>query len=143
MTTKVGRNKLCPCGSGKKYKKCCMAKDQAPAEAPEAPVAGKFKFEPGTYGVPESCMPSIACLKRSPSGWDYHFVLVKVDDPMSEDPALSVATADLEEAFSKKNESGSDESLAIFLKDRGYLSVDDFKFVDTETDRSTARMKAD
>jgi uncharacterized protein YecA (UPF0149 family) len=23
-TTKVGRNDLCPCGSGKKYKKCCL-----------------------------------------------------------------------------------------------------------------------
>jgi uncharacterized protein YecA (UPF0149 family) len=23
--TKVGRNELCPCGSGKKYKKCCGA----------------------------------------------------------------------------------------------------------------------
>jgi len=22
--TKVGRNDLCPCGSGKKYKKCCL-----------------------------------------------------------------------------------------------------------------------
>ncbi len=28
---KVGRNDLCPCGSGKKYKKCCMLKDQASA----------------------------------------------------------------------------------------------------------------
>jgi hypothetical protein len=26
---KVGRNDPCPCGSGKKYKKCCMDKDQA------------------------------------------------------------------------------------------------------------------
>lgn len=26
---KVGRNDPCPCGSGKKYKKCCMAKDLA------------------------------------------------------------------------------------------------------------------
>jgi len=25
---KVGRNDLCPCGSGKKYKKCCMVKDE-------------------------------------------------------------------------------------------------------------------
>jgi uncharacterized protein YecA (UPF0149 family) len=24
-TPKVGRNEACPCGSGKKYKKCCMA----------------------------------------------------------------------------------------------------------------------
>jgi hypothetical protein len=25
---KVGRNDKCPCGSGKKYKKCCWRKDQ-------------------------------------------------------------------------------------------------------------------
>jgi uncharacterized protein YecA (UPF0149 family) len=24
--TKFGRNEPCPCGSGKKYKKCCMNK---------------------------------------------------------------------------------------------------------------------
>ncbi len=28
---KVGRNDPCPCGSGKKYKKCCMVKDQPAA----------------------------------------------------------------------------------------------------------------
>ena len=27
--TKVGPNDPCPCGSGKKYKKCCMQKDKA------------------------------------------------------------------------------------------------------------------
>jgi len=26
---KVGRNEPCPCGSGKKYKRCCLAKDEA------------------------------------------------------------------------------------------------------------------
>jgi tetratricopeptide (TPR) repeat protein len=26
---KIGRNDLCPCNSGKKYKKCCMASDEA------------------------------------------------------------------------------------------------------------------
>ena len=25
---KVGRNELCPCGSGKKYKKCCGSNDK-------------------------------------------------------------------------------------------------------------------
>lgn len=30
---KVGRNDLCPCGSGKKYKKCCMTK-APPSETP-------------------------------------------------------------------------------------------------------------
>lgn len=27
MSNHVGRNDLCPCGSGKKYKQCCMEKD--------------------------------------------------------------------------------------------------------------------
>lgn len=25
---KIGRNDICPCGSGKKYKKCCMNKEE-------------------------------------------------------------------------------------------------------------------
>jgi len=29
-TEKIGRNDPCPCGSGLKYKKCCLAKDQQP-----------------------------------------------------------------------------------------------------------------
>ncbi len=28
----VGRNELCPCGSGKKYKKCCLEKEMAPTD---------------------------------------------------------------------------------------------------------------
>lgn len=27
---KVGRNETCPCGSGKKYKFCCLEKDKNP-----------------------------------------------------------------------------------------------------------------
>ena len=34
--TKVGRNDPCPCGSGKKYKRCCLAKDEQEAEAARA-----------------------------------------------------------------------------------------------------------
>ena len=36
--SKIGRNDPCPCGSGKKYKHCCMRKEQAAAHArPSAP----------------------------------------------------------------------------------------------------------
>ena len=35
---KVGRNDPCPCGSGKKYKQCCMGKPQ-PAGVPPSPAA--------------------------------------------------------------------------------------------------------
>jgi hypothetical protein len=31
---KIGRNERCPCGSGKKYKQCCLAKDEAAGSAP-------------------------------------------------------------------------------------------------------------
>ena len=31
---KIGRNEPCPCGSGKKYKQCCLAKDEAARLAP-------------------------------------------------------------------------------------------------------------
>jgi tetratricopeptide (TPR) repeat protein len=38
---KIGRNDPCACGSGKKYKKCCMANDEAAARAarPAPPAA--------------------------------------------------------------------------------------------------------
>jgi uncharacterized protein YecA (UPF0149 family) len=27
FVTKIGRNEPCPCGSGRKYKKCCLGKE--------------------------------------------------------------------------------------------------------------------
>jgi len=39
MSTKTGRNAPCPCGSGKKYKKCCLpAHDAARSRPPDNPV---------------------------------------------------------------------------------------------------------
>lgn len=37
MTT-TGRNTPCPCGSGKKYKKCCLAKAAIQPVPPSAPA---------------------------------------------------------------------------------------------------------
>jgi len=37
-TPKLGRNDPCPCGSGKKYKRCCLAKDEATARD-QLPIA--------------------------------------------------------------------------------------------------------
>lgn len=34
MNNKIGRNDSCPCGSGQKYKKCCMLKNAS--ELPDA-----------------------------------------------------------------------------------------------------------
>lgn len=38
---KVGRNELCPCGSGKKYKRCCLEKEEAGSVAAQ-PDAESF-----------------------------------------------------------------------------------------------------
>jgi len=32
MANKIGRNQICPCGSGIKYKKCCLLKKQTHAQ---------------------------------------------------------------------------------------------------------------
>jgi hypothetical protein len=37
---KIGRNEPCPCGSGKKYKKCC----ESALSAPAAPVTPRLKL---------------------------------------------------------------------------------------------------
>jgi uncharacterized protein len=34
MIEKVGRNDPCPCGSGKKYKNCCLQKEQQQKRSP-------------------------------------------------------------------------------------------------------------
>jgi len=41
MTNKTSRNDPCPCGSGKKYKKCCQEKDQATERAEFMRAAAK------------------------------------------------------------------------------------------------------
>jgi len=38
----AGRNDPCPCGSGKKYKKCCLDKDRADSGGGQTPAASKF-----------------------------------------------------------------------------------------------------
>ena len=50
---KIGRNDLCPCGSGKKYKKCCLASDEAAARVarPTQPTAVAARLPSlGSYG---------------------------------------------------------------------------------------------
>ncbi len=55
-TEKVGRNDPCPCGSKKKYKKCCEGKDRA-RNAEASPVPGvtlaEYLADPGRYLRPE------------------------------------------------------------------------------------------
>ncbi len=56
---KVGRNDPCPCGSGKKYKKCCLAKDEVAArQAAQERAAALRAVEPHSGGEPFAGFPS-------------------------------------------------------------------------------------
>jgi hypothetical protein len=126
MNKKLGRNDPCPCGSGKKYKKCCLGNLRNEDSLPQ-----KFRFESGSYGDVGAFVPSIACLKLvNPDEWDYYFVLVKAERVHSEeDEASSEAEKDIERAFGQKKRTGSDFAVAEHLRDQGYVSVEGFKIV--------------
>lgn len=67
--TSVGRNEPCPCGSGKKYKKCCLEKDRAAQYAmPAAAAASEADGEASddAYEV-EAAEPQAAAGKASES----------------------------------------------------------------------------
>ena len=128
MKEKVGRNDPCPCGSGKKYKKCCISK--APENAEDTPKE-LYRFEPGSYGDIDRFMPSLACLKQiRKDAWKYHFVLVKPESVYTEeDDATNEAEKDFSEAYAVKEAGGTDADLAMSLKRKGYLNVDNYNVV--------------
>jgi len=47
-----GRNEPCPCGSGRKYKQCCLEKDEAEARAAYAKAAAEAP-EPSPEAAPK------------------------------------------------------------------------------------------
>ena len=133
MATKIGRNDPCPCGSGKKYKLCCLGGRLMSTEAQR--LSPRFRFEAGSYSVPGAFLPSIACLEQwKPDAWRYHFVLVKPDVLCVEEAeAVAQAKGDLDQAFSgEKTPTGEREAKS--LKALGYISVEGFTIVD---DRAT------
>lgn len=127
----AGRNDPCPCGSGKKYKRCCLGK--ADSVAPVEKLSPLFRFEPGSYGRLGAFVPSIACLKQvRPDEWEYHFVIVRPETVHDEEEsAVAEATRDLNRAFAGHSRRVGDLAVAHSLKGAGYVSVDGFQVVQT------------
>ena len=42
VSSKIGRNESCPCGSGLKYKRCCLEKDQQQGRRSRIPGLGQI-----------------------------------------------------------------------------------------------------
>jgi tetratricopeptide (TPR) repeat protein len=51
---RVRRNDPCPCGSGKKYKKCCMPKDEADNADAQSAESDNIHSEPEKHKNPRS-----------------------------------------------------------------------------------------
>ena len=131
VMNKIGRNDPCPCGSGKKYQRCCEKKEAEMSR--QALPSGCFRHEPGSYGSPRlGYMPSIICYKETGAeSWTEHFCLVKPDLTLAdEDQATAVAEEHLATASRAQAEAGGDpREFALSLRHEGYKSVSDFRIV--------------
>ena len=69
VSQKIGRNDPCPCGSGKKYKKCCLSKDEAARQKTRASqVAASLQREEAAI---ETAPPALSpVLPVSPANWN-------------------------------------------------------------------------
>ena len=127
---KIGRNTPCPCGSGKKYKRCCAQKESE-FRNQELP-SGRFTYESGSYGSPSrGYMPSIMGYKDiGEDSWKEHMCLVKPDTVLDdEDAATAIAEEHLSKAREIFNEGGSNHDFALSLRHEGYKNVPDFHIV--------------
>ena len=127
---KIGRNTPCPCGSGKKYKRCCQQKE-ADMRQRELP-ASRFRYESGSYGGPgRGYMPSIIGYKDDgKNSWHEHLCLVKPDAVLEdEDAASAISEKHLVDARKILDSGGSPQDFAISLRQEGYKSLSDFRVV--------------
>ncbi len=127
---KIGRNTLCPCGSGKKYKRCCEQKE-AEMRRRELP-SGRFRYESGSYGGPgRGYMPSIIGYKDvGGNSWKEHLCLVQPDIVLEdEDAASSMAEKHLSAAQAIIAAGGGPQDFALSLRHEGYKNVTDFNVV--------------
>ena len=125
-----GRNDLCPCGSGKKYKKCCMMKSTA--EQPAALPKGKFTYVAGSYGGPgRGYFPSLMCKRLASSmTWENYYCLVKADAYFEQEEEATMEANDNFEAA--KSSASNPIEFAKILHENGYTKLDNFTLAKDE-----------
>ena len=84
MKKKIGRNDPCPCGSGRKYKNCCLRKDQRRRLVP----IESFKVTP----------------KKKPEIVDYHLVSRNAGRTWKKKPGLLLVRLDIRPTGTTKKE---------------------------------------
>ena len=82
MAERSGRNDLCPCGSGKKYKRCCLGNDPPkplPTKAPSRAVPSTSKNRP--FPAMSSFKPPPEPPSRPRDEWDDWYDRYRAVDP--------------------------------------------------------------
>lgn len=136
---KPGRNDFCPCGSGKKYKKCCLGKAPHDAE----PTAAAQPVEPRLYS-PVRCYYTEAALAEAMNSGGlvriHPYVLIKLrDDPRLLDTAHPKDRARILQTWSaSKLAAMPTEEIEMRLQLIGVLSYDRAEFIQRTKARQSA-----
>jgi hypothetical protein len=71
MTPRPGRNEPCHCGSGRKYKQCCLPKDEAEAAKARAAAAAEAATEaaPAATDASAAAAPTAAPKHKTHQPW--------------------------------------------------------------------------
>ncbi len=116
---KTGRNDPCPCGSGKKYKKCCLPKDQEASSRETAVIA-----PPPSSGALARSVPSLIQQNPNPVGPNAPARAVEAPAP----PRPPDPVAERGESRWREFESQNDEGrIAVFLE-----TLEDSELMDDE-----------
>jgi len=146
-----GRNAPCPCGSGKKYKKCCLPRDQAQRAAEAPPDSdprphfarsnsgpGGIYYLPGAADFGYGCWPSISCYRRGETRQQDQLLWAMVhrrQEFKDRKKGLRAAEAELEVAFASPVVL-SPEAMAAHFREKGFTPISDFHAApDWDTDR--------
>jgi hypothetical protein len=68
-TARPGRNEPCHCGSGRKYKHCCLEKDEAKAASARKKAASKEPAEAGESTEAAAAKPARAPKHKTDQPW--------------------------------------------------------------------------
>lgn len=104
MNQKVGRNDPCPCGSGKKYKSCCMLKEKSAAKYT---ASGKRKFKARVISTTDK---SLSVFSRSASAPEI---------PTDSDALQRLKLRMTDKDFRQKAESQKEEKLPFNIPKSG------------------------
>ena len=124
---KTGRNEPCPCGSGKKYKRCCAQKITGPT--PQLPPQGEYHYESGSYGSAEKgYMPSILGYRAIDANTrGAYLCLVNPETVLTDENAASaIAEEHLNAANQILAKGGNAHDFALALEYKGYVKIPDF-----------------